>query len=146
MAGLRQVLRALKGIRAFHGSPHDFDRFSLESIGTGEGAQAYGHGLYFAENEAVARGYRDQISKDWLKTGSGELFNPSSLEHLNVRVRATRGEMENAIETARSVLAREDMPEATREMARRDLARLEAIQSSGGLEPHQGRIFERAKA
>jgi len=142
MAGLRDALRALKGIRAFHGSPHDFERFSLDAIGTGEGAQAYGHGLYFAENEAVARGYRDQISKDWRRTGTGDLFAPSSLEHLNVRVRATNGELDNAIETARSVLAREDMPEATRAMARRDLARLEEIQASGGLEPHQGHMYE----
>lgn len=50
------------GIRAFHGSPHDFDRFSMSKIGTGEGAQAYGHGLYFAEAEPVARGYRDALS------------------------------------------------------------------------------------
>ncbi len=53
---------AKKGIRAFHGSPHDFDRFDLSKIGTGEGAQAYGHGLYFAENEAVARDYRNKLS------------------------------------------------------------------------------------
>jgi hypothetical protein len=50
------------GIRAYHGSPHDFDRFSMEKIGTGEGAQAYGHGLYFAEAEPVAREYRDALS------------------------------------------------------------------------------------
>jgi hypothetical protein len=49
-------------IRAFHGSPHSFDRFSLDKIGTGEGAQAYGHGLYFAESEDVARNYRDQLA------------------------------------------------------------------------------------
>lgn len=48
-------------IRAYHGSPHSFDQFELSprTIGTGEGAQAYGHGLYFAENEGIARGYRD---------------------------------------------------------------------------------------
>jgi len=46
------------GIRAYHGSPHDFDRFDLSKIGTGEGEQAYGHGLYFAENEGVARSYQ----------------------------------------------------------------------------------------
>lgn len=46
-----------KGIRAYHGSPHDFDKFNLDKIGTGEGAQAYGHGLYFAENKDVARSY-----------------------------------------------------------------------------------------
>ncbi len=48
----------LFAIRAYHGSPHDFDRFSLDKIGTGEGAQAYGHGLYFAENEGVAKTYK----------------------------------------------------------------------------------------
>ncbi len=53
---------APKAIRAFHGSPHDFDHFSLSKIGTGEGAQAYGHGLYFAENEGVARGYKEALS------------------------------------------------------------------------------------
>jgi len=50
------------GIKAFHGSPHSFERFDPSKIGTGEGAQAYGHGLYFAENEGVARGYRDQLA------------------------------------------------------------------------------------
>ena len=49
-------------IKAYHGSPHDFDRFDLSKIGTGEGAQAYGHGLYFAENEGVARDYRNKLS------------------------------------------------------------------------------------
>src|SRR6185312_13801657 len=47
------------GIKAYHGSPHDFDAFDLSKIGTGEGAQAYGHGLYFAENPAVAGAYRN---------------------------------------------------------------------------------------
>lgn len=51
-----------KGIRAFHGSPHDFDRFSLDKIGTGEGAQAYGHGLYFAEKQEVARAYEGMLA------------------------------------------------------------------------------------
>lgn len=50
------------GIKAYHGSPHSFDKFSMDKIGTGEGAQAYGHGLYFAENEGVAKGYRDDLS------------------------------------------------------------------------------------
>lgn len=51
-----------QGIRAYHGSPHDFDRFDMSKIGTGEGAQAYGHGLYFAESEGVARGYKERLS------------------------------------------------------------------------------------
>lgn len=48
------------GIKVYHGSPHDFDKFELsdKTIGTGEGAQAYGHGLYMAENRDVAEGYK----------------------------------------------------------------------------------------
>lgn len=45
-------------ITAYHGSPHDFDRFDMSRIGTGEGAQAYGHGLYMAESRDVADTYR----------------------------------------------------------------------------------------
>jgi len=51
------------GIRAYHGSPHDFDRFSTDYPLTGEGANMYGQGLYFAESEDVARNYRDQLTK-----------------------------------------------------------------------------------
>lgn len=36
-------------IKASHGSPHKFKKFDLEHLGTGEGAQMYGHGLYFGE-------------------------------------------------------------------------------------------------
>lgn len=50
--------------KAFHGSPHDFDKFSIGKIGTGEGAQAYGHGLYFASNEAVAQHYKEALARD----------------------------------------------------------------------------------
>ena len=48
-------------IIAYHGSPHTFDQFDLGAIGTGEGAQAYGNGLYFAENEEIAKYYQDTL-------------------------------------------------------------------------------------
>ena len=57
-----------EGITAYHGSPHDFERFDTSKIGTGEGAQSFGHGLYFAQNEGIARGYRDQLSNQDLLT------------------------------------------------------------------------------
>ena len=49
-------------IKAYHGSPYDFEKFDLSKIGTGEGAQAYGHGLYFAENPETALSYRNQLA------------------------------------------------------------------------------------
>ena len=53
-------------IRAYHGTPHEVDRFSTEKIGTGEGAQVYGWGLYFAQNQAVAQSYKERLANDTL--------------------------------------------------------------------------------
>lgn len=47
----------------YHGTPHIFDKFSLDKIGTGEGAQAYGWGLYFASKKSIAEHYRNVLSK-----------------------------------------------------------------------------------
>lgn len=46
---------------AFAGSRVDYDRPSLEAIGTGEGAQAHGWGLYYALNKEVAENYRSKF-------------------------------------------------------------------------------------
>ena len=48
----------LLGKIVYHGSPHVFDKFDMGKIGTGEGNQAYGHGLYFADAPGVAKSYR----------------------------------------------------------------------------------------
>jgi hypothetical protein len=60
-------------IGAFHGTPHKVDKFSTEKIGTGEGAQAYGWGLYFAQAKAVGEGYRDQLGGIRLMTADGQM-------------------------------------------------------------------------
>ena len=46
---------------AWHGSPHDFVEFLLSAIGTGEGAQAHGWGLYLAEKREAASGYGGKL-------------------------------------------------------------------------------------
>ena len=46
----------------YHGSPHKFDRFDASKIGTGEGNQAYGYGLYLAENPGVAETYQKMVN------------------------------------------------------------------------------------
>lgn len=45
----------------FHGTGARFDRFSLDQVGTGEGAQAFGWGLYFAQDPGVAGHYQRQL-------------------------------------------------------------------------------------
>jgi hypothetical protein len=65
-------------IKAYHGSPHKFDKFDLSKIGTGEGAQAYGHGLYFAEDPRVAEVYKNALSKSEIADASGKaLYTPA---------------------------------------------------------------------
>jgi hypothetical protein len=49
-------------IIAYHGTPYSFDKFDPSKIGAGEGNQAYGHGLYFAESSPVSEWYRHQLA------------------------------------------------------------------------------------
>ena len=57
-----RVSKILTAMVVFHGTPHQFEEFSLDHLGTGEGAQAYGWGLYFTGTEDVARYYRNSLS------------------------------------------------------------------------------------
>jgi len=67
-----------EGIEAWHGSPYrGIEKFDMEKIGTGEGAQAYGHGFYFADNPEVAKLYRANrayVGKVMSGQPSGETF------------------------------------------------------------------------
>ena len=117
-------------IRAYHGSPHRFDRFSMDSIGTGEGAQAFGHGLYFAENEGIARDYRRKLSAKGDVVGisvNGKSFSVDEIEaRLNdpndieadavAYISASEGK-EEAIAVAEEVAANRELPAAAREKA-----------------------------
>ena len=47
----------------YHGSPYKFDAFDASKIGSGEGAQAYGHGLYLAEAPDVAQAYANKLTQ-----------------------------------------------------------------------------------
>jgi len=50
-----------RGAIVWHGSPHKFEAFDASKIGTGEGAQAYGHGIYTAEAPDVAKQYAEKV-------------------------------------------------------------------------------------
>ena len=61
-AAARPMLNPQTGAIVWHGSPHKFDAFDSSKIGTGEGAQAYGHGLYLAESPRTAIAYPASLS------------------------------------------------------------------------------------
>lgn len=60
--GVREISQFYQ--RAFAGSRVDYDRPSLEAIGTGEGNQAHGWGLYYALDKDVAEKYREDFERD----------------------------------------------------------------------------------
>lgn len=71
MKNLRKIIRRIiresiiseREVSAYHGSPHEFDKFTTSKIGTGEGAQAFGWGLYFTDMEDIAKHYAQNLSK-----------------------------------------------------------------------------------
>lgn len=67
---------------AYHGTPHKFDNFSLEHIGSGEGAQAHGWGLYFASNKDVSEDYRSKLSGDKVYYNGQEIKKAYYYTHL----------------------------------------------------------------
>jgi hypothetical protein len=55
---------------AYHGSPYLFNKFDINKVGSGEGAQAFGHGIYFAENPEIAKEYaKSNIGRAVVKEG-----------------------------------------------------------------------------
>ena len=64
--------RTVSPLDVYHGSPHTLPptprnplgEFDASKIGTGEGAQAYGHGIYVAEARPVAEGYANRLGSN----------------------------------------------------------------------------------
>ena len=75
-------------LTVYQGSPHKFPptaknplgEFDSSKIGTGEGAQAYGHGHYTAESPDVAKMYQETLS-DFDMLIDGQPFNPDIPSH-----------------------------------------------------------------
>ena len=51
--------------KAYAGSRVDYEKPSLEAIGSGEGAQVHGWGLYYALDKDVAEGYRERFINEY---------------------------------------------------------------------------------
>ena len=67
---------------AYHGTPHEVDKFDSSKIGTGEGAQVYGRGLYFADQRAVAAEYQKELSApEFTSKETGETINAGHPEY-----------------------------------------------------------------
>lgn len=124
--------KVAKNIEAWHGSPHKFDRFSMSQIGTGEGAQAYGHGLYAADDINVAKTYQPR----------SEAAEAVMMERYNQAIAAEDYEAaeiwENAMlhETPDEIIRRyqdPDYPDSIREKAQQIAGEMLDLPAQGGL-------------
>jgi hypothetical protein len=80
-AAIPRQMHPEMGAIVYHGSPHKFDKFDSSKIGTGEGAQAYGHGLYLAESPDVAGIYQKTLSGR-LPTGWSDKYPESARAYI----------------------------------------------------------------
>ena len=151
------------GIFAFHGSGADFDEFSLSKINTGEGAQAFGYGLYFTESEDIAKFYKNQLSETAYKLKDGTKFDPyekvpardpkrsdfGSQDYLlsNPNIRNDFFEkdfdLNKTIKKAEQII-KEQGPRNTMgaETAKRDLQILLDLKSKGGIVKDTGKTYK----
>lgn len=99
------INESLGAVTAWHGSPHKFDKFDMSKIGTGEGAQAYGHGLYMAESPDVAKSYADELGNlEILHNGKVVgVFDKDPAANAAHQIRATGGDIDKAIKRAQSI-------------------------------------------
>ena len=59
-----QMMPMVGALTAWHGTPHNIaGKFDINKVGTGEGNQSFGHGMYFAENPAVASEYARALAE-----------------------------------------------------------------------------------
>ena len=103
-------------LEGYQGSPHKFEptpdnplgELDSSKIGTGEGAQAYGHGHYIAENRNIGETYRKALSEDVIlidgkkiaaKRGQGSVNDPESIA-INEILAAHDGQHEDPFRTA----------------------------------------------
>jgi hypothetical protein len=100
----------------YHGTPHQFEpteenplgEFDASKIGTGERAQAYGHGIYFSEKPDVARSYQFKRLTGDIKFNDGTQINvlklpKNSPEKLAAQLWLTNPNLEEATKFVESV-------------------------------------------
>ena len=96
-----------KLLDVYHGTPHTLPpternplgEFDASKIGTGEGAQSYGYGIYTAENPAVAKEYQF-MEQNWFDTSKAKYKGKS----INTWYEQAQKDQERAFKTNNKAL------------------------------------------
>lgn len=123
--------------RAYHGSPHAFDEFSTDHIGSGEGVQAYGYGLYFAENPGIAEGYKRQLSTH-VTTIDGKTVDPSHPKFMTIMSIAANG-YKRALADAKLALQKGFFE---KDYGEKQIAEIESLKDAKIEQKQGGKVYE----
>ena len=134
------------GIIAFHGSGADFNEFKLSKIGTGEGAQVYGNGLYFTDSKDIAKFYKDALSDSMAETRfvfDGTTYERGSPEWkmLSLIKNKSISSAKNLVKILESDLA-DGKPYVTADSIKRYKNILDQAPKKSDIKMEQGRIYE----
>jgi len=134
------------GIHVYHSSQHDFDKFDLAKIGTGEGAQVYGHGIYAAENPAVS-GQGGQYWKNFYDKRFGDFVPHNETWQRNVEQMAADRLQQHGFDPNATLKSLQEMAAAYKQgpMFDKFTAAIDMIQSGKQIGPRTYEVNFRAK-
>ena len=149
MLGPRKGGPVMQELDVYHGTPHRFPateanplgEFDASKIGTGEGAQAYGRGIYLSESPEVGRQYQQ-----FLAARKNDLSDPANLA-ASIMYRTPQGTREAGIgQIDRTFRAMKDYPRSYPDMEeqRATLQKARELLESGAELPQQGGSFYKA--
>lgn len=102
----------------YHGTPHSFNKFDIAKVGTGEGNQAFGHGMYFAENKDIAKSYMPNFSE---RLAESRMFGSKDIDDA---IRKAKEELDYVL--------RNKAPASTVNEVKQEISMLELKKSGAG--------------
>jgi hypothetical protein len=102
-----------KQVVAWHGSPYSFDKFTTNAIGTGEGVQAFGWGLYFTDLESIAKDYANKLAiyakpSETFRRLKAQLYDRKGEELLNL-ITIEQDKISGLLEFKKALFGTEDV-------------------------------------
>ena len=144
----------IQPLTAYHGTPHTIQgKFDINKVGTGEGAQSYGYGMYFAENPAVAKEYqkldpaggslppvRRVLDGKELQPGTPEYHAGTLLSRNGVTLKDARSMVKSWIDDPNAMSAGENTVEGWK----RTLDTLNSISKKSSFKelPYEGNLYK----
>ncbi|MFZ2950947.1 MAG: LPD38 domain-containing protein [Desulfuromonadaceae bacterium] len=130
---------------AWHGSASRHDKFSTEKIGTGEGAQAYGHGLYFASARNIAEWYQSNLTATDITVDGQKYYLANIRDSVRQLLHGENGDVDQAIAVAKGNVdywTNKDKSARNATESQKDLDELNDLKSREAVKKNKGALYQ----